>query len=96
MPSYRVALSVGTLRPGSRPDELLPRASEAASELTTVEARDVMVLRGEPRLVVRYTAPDDDVAVGAVVEATVGDLADVLRGEVLRRDGGAWTLVAPV
>jgi len=98
MPSYRVALSVGTLRPGSRPDELLPRASEAAAELTTVEARDVMVLRGEPRLVVRYTAPDDDVAVavGAVVEATVGDLADVLRGEVLRRDGGAWTLVAPV
>jgi len=98
MPSYRVALSVGTLRPGVPPDQLLPRAADSAAELTTVEARDVMVLRGEPQLVVRYTSPDDDVAVaiGAVVEATVGDLADVRSGRVLRRDGGAWTLVAAV
>jgi len=98
MPSYSVALSVGTLRPGSRPDELLPRAADAAAELTTVEARDILLSRGEPQLVVRYTSPDDDVAVavGAVVEATVGELADVLSGRVLRRDGGAWTLVAAV
>jgi hypothetical protein len=27
MPSYRVALTVGALRPGSRPDELLPRSN---------------------------------------------------------------------
>jgi hypothetical protein len=98
MPSYRVALTVGALRPGSRPDELLPRAAEAAAELTTVEARDIVMSRGEPQLVVRFTSPDDEVAVavGAVVEATVGDLADVLSGRVLRRDGGAWTLVSAV
>ena len=98
MPSYRVLLAVGTVRPGVRPDELLPRAASSASALTTVEAHDIMMVRGEPQLVVRFTGSDDSVAlrIGAVVEATVGELADVRGARVTRRDGGAWTLVGAV
>jgi hypothetical protein len=98
MPSYRVLLAVGSLRPGVRPDVLLPRAAASAAELTTVEANDIMMVRGEPQLVVRFTGADDEVAlrIGAVVESTVGELADVLGGRVTRRDGGAWTLVGAV
>ncbi|WP_423921785.1 hypothetical protein ACPEEZ_01455 [Frigoribacterium sp. 2-23] len=98
MPSYRVTLSIGTLRPGVRPDQVLPAAAESAAQFTTVEARDLDVVRGEPRLVVRYEGADDTVAVriAAVVESSVGVLADVLDGRVTRRDGGAWTLVGSV
>lgn len=98
MPSYRVTLTVGTLRPGVVPDSVLPAAASSAAEFTTVEARDIMLVRGEPRLVVRYECPADEPAlrIGAVVEATVGALADVAHGRVTRRDGGAWTLVGSV
>ena len=47
---------------------------------------------------VRYECAADEPAhrIGAVVEATVGELADVVQGRVMRRDGGAWTLVGAV
>lgn len=95
MPSYRVMLSVGSLRPGVRPDTLLPSAAASAAEHATVEANDIMMLRGEPQLVVRFTGTDDDFAlgVGSAVEWTVSGLADLRGARVTRRDGGAWTLV---
>ncbi|WP_314102782.1 hypothetical protein [uncultured Frigoribacterium sp.] len=98
MPSYRVLLAVGSLHAGVRPDALLPRAAAAAAEHTTVEANDIVMVRGEPQLVVRFTGADDSFAlgVGAAVESTVGGLADVRGARVTRRDGGAWTLVGPV
>jgi hypothetical protein len=98
MPSYRVLLAVGSLRPGVQPDALLPTAAASAAELTTVEANDIMMVRGEPQLVVRFTGDDDEAAlrIGAFVESTVGGLADVRSARVTRRDGGAWTLVGAV
>jgi hypothetical protein len=98
MPSYRVLLSVGSLRPGARPDALLPSAAASAAEHATVEANDIMMVRGEPQLVVRFTGTDDDFAlgVGAAVESTVSGLAEVRGARVTRRDGGAWTLVGAV
>lgn len=98
MPSYRVMLSVGSLRPGVRPDTLLPSAAASAAEHATVEANDIMMLRGEPQLVVRFTGTDDDFAlgVGSAVESTVDRLAEVRGARVTRRDGGAWTLVGAV
>ena len=98
MPSYRVLLAVGSLRPGARPDALLPQAAASAAEHTTVEANDIMMVRGEPQLVVRFTGADDPFAlgVGAAVESTIAQLADVRSARVTRRDGGAWTLVGAV
>ena len=98
MPSYRVLLAVGSLRPGARPDALLPHAAASAAEHTTVEANDIVMVRGEPQLVVRFTGTDDDFAlgVGAAVESAVDRLAEVRGARVTRRDGGAWTLVGAV
>ena len=98
MPSYRVLLAVGSLHPGVRPDTLLPSAAASAAEHTTVEANDIMMVRGLPQLVVRFTSADDPFAlgVGAAVEATVAELAEVRSARVTRRDGGAWTLVGAV
>ena len=98
MPSYRVMLSVGSLRPGVRPDTLLPSAAASAAEHATVEANDLLMLRGEPQLVVRFTGTDDDFAlgVGSAVESTIDRLAEVRGARVTRRDGGAWTLVGAV
>jgi hypothetical protein len=98
VPSYRVLLTVGSLRPGVRPDSLLPAAAATADALTTVEANDIMMVRGEPQLVVRFTGADDRSAldVGGAVESAVAGLADVRGARVTRRDGGTWTLVGAV
>jgi hypothetical protein len=98
VPSYRVLLTVGSLRPGVRPDGLLPSAAASAATLTTVEASDIMMMRGEPQLVVRFTGADDQTAldVGSAVESAVAGLADLRGARVTRRDGGAWTLVGAV
>ena len=73
-------------------------AAASAAEHATVEANDIMMVRGEPQLVVRFTGTDDDFAlgVGAAVESTVRGLAEVRGARVTRRDGGAWTLVGAV
>jgi hypothetical protein len=50
MPSYRITLGVGALRAGTDPQSVLPTAAAAARELTTVEAWDLAVVRGEARM----------------------------------------------
>lgn len=93
MPSYRVRMVVGDLRPGVDPADVLPAAADAAAELTTVEAQWVEVVRGEARLTVRFEAPDD--ATAGVVRRAVVDRADglveVLASRVTRRWGARWS-----
>lgn len=93
MASYRVTLTVGRLAPGVAPDAVLPRAAEAAAAEVTVEARDVTVVRGEARLVVRFTADADRQAarVADLVATATTALAEVQRVVLTRRDGGTWT-----
>lgn len=83
---------VGDLRPGVDPATVLPTAADAAAELTAVEAQYLEVVRGEPRLTVRFEAPDDQTA-GAVRRAVVeraNTLVDVLQTRVSRRWGARW------
>ena len=92
MPSYRVRMVVGDLRPGVDPATVLPAAADAAAELTAVEAQYVEVVRGEARLTVRFEAPDD-AAAGVVRHAVVeraDALVDVLVTRVSRRWGARW------
>lgn len=92
MPSYRVRMVVGDLRPGVDPATVLPAAADAAAELTAVEAQYLEVVRGEPRLTVRFEAPDD-AAAGQVRRAVVdraAELVDVLQSRVSRRWGARW------
>ncbi|MFC7404598.1 hypothetical protein [Georgenia alba] len=83
---------VGLLRPGVVPEDVLPRAATAAAEMTTVEAKDVGVVRGRARITVRFTSDDDAFAqsVAARVHAAVAELADVGGSEVTRRSRGRW------
>jgi hypothetical protein len=95
MPSYRVTLAVGALRAGTDPESVLPRAAGAARGLTTVEAWDIGVVRGEARITVRFTADDDDeaVRVGRRTSAAVAALADVGPPRLTRRWGARWYAV---
>lgn len=92
MPSYRVRMVVGDLRPGVDPATVLPAAADAAAALTAVEAQYLEVVRGEARLTVRFEAADD-AAAGVVRHAVVeraGELVDVLVTRVSRRWGARW------
>lgn len=95
MTSYRVVLVVGLLEPGVDPADVLPAAAAAALAVTKVEARDVAVVAGDARVVVRYLASDDPAArrIGDRVLARVRELAQVGRATVDRRDGPRWVPV---
>ena len=92
MPSYRVVLTIGALRPGVAPQRILPIAADAARELTIVEANDLAVVAGEARITVRFEAEDAELAlqIGEHVVAVTGSSAEVLRAIVTERVGGAW------
>jgi hypothetical protein len=53
---------MGNLRPGVDPADVLPAAAAAGTTLTTVEASQVAVTRGEARVTIRFTGEDDELA----------------------------------
>ena len=92
MPSYRISLTIGLLRPGVEPAAVLPAAAAAARERTIVESYDVAVVRGEARVTVRFTADhsDDALDIARRVRATVTTLAEVSAPSLSRRYGARW------
>lgn len=59
MPSYRSILTIGLLAPGRGPQEVEQAARSAVTASTTLEAFQVDVVAGQPRVTVRFTAGDD-------------------------------------
>ncbi|EJF47424.1 FMN-dependent dehydrogenase [Actinomyces massiliensis] len=59
VPSYRTILTVASLRPGRAPGDVEAAARAAVGETTVLEAFQVGVVRGEPRVTVRFTGADD-------------------------------------
>ncbi len=96
VPSFRVILGIGALRPGVHPPTVLPVVAEAVSELATVEASSVELVAGEPRIVIRFTAddPEQAVRIAREADATAGAVAQVLSRRVTKRVGGRWVRVA--
>jgi hypothetical protein len=92
MPSYRVQLEIGALKPGVSPERVLPAAAGAAGELAEVEASDIRVVSGAPRAIVRFAVDDPELAgqVAAHVAATAAALADIRRWSVTQRVHGRW------
>jgi hypothetical protein len=92
MPSFRVTMTIGALAPGTRPDRVLPIATDAASTLATAEASSVNVVRGEPRLTVRFTAEDAELAeqVAQHVVHVTSSVAEVPAWTLTRRSGDRW------
>ena len=95
MPSYRITMTVGAIRPGVDPAAVLPAAAREAAALATLEANDLQVVRGEARLTVRFTAEDDAMAerVAGSVRSRTSELVAVPRAVITRRDGGTWTRI---
>jgi hypothetical protein len=92
VPSFRVIVAVGRLRPGIDPRSIEPAAADAARELAVVEASSVDVVAGEARLTVRFTEDTEHSAL-RVAEHTVSRLqalADVGGWRLTERVGGRW------
>ena len=92
MPSFRVTVTVGAVRPGVHHEAVLPFAAEAAARRAVVEASDIAVVRGSARIIVRYTA--DDVGrgweIGRDVVEDLRAVAEARNWAVTLRDGGRW------
>ena len=81
---------IGALR--GAPDAVLPAARAGAAELAVLEASDLQVVRGEARVVVRFTADDTEIAaqVAAHVASVTDAAAEVVGWRLTERVGGAW------
>lgn len=92
MPSYRVRMTVGAMQADVDPATVLPAAADAAREHTTVEASTIEVVRGVPRLTVRFEAIDDLTAagIGRAVVARTDELVVVEASRITRRYGARW------
>ena len=95
MPSYRVVLTIGALRPGVGPQAVAPAAADAAAQLTVVEATDIAVVAGTARVTVRYVADDEEIAVQVAehTAAATNVTAAVQNWIVTERVGGSWVRV---
>lgn len=92
MPSFRVIVAVGRLRPGVDPRSVEPTAADAARELAVVEASNVDVVAGEARITVRFTEDSAQSAL-RVAEHTVaglGAVAETGSWRLTERVGGRW------
>jgi len=84
--SYRTVLTVTTLAPGRRPEEV----EQAARSVTRLESWDIAIAAGQPRVTARFTAGDDcearathaaiTDAVRLVADVPSSRLAAVVRG----------------
>lgn len=85
-------MTIGALRPGVAPASVAPAASDAAAQLTTVEASDVAVVAGAARLTVRFTADDAELArqISEHVAATTDAVAQVTGWKLTERVGARW------
>lgn len=92
MPSFRVIVAVGLLRPGVRPDAVVPAAAEAVAERTVVEGSSIDVVAGEARITVRFTADGVEEAIGVAEHAVrrLRSLAETGGWRLTERVGGRW------
>lgn len=92
VPSFRVIVAVGLLRPGVRPDAVVPAAAAAVAERTVVEASSLDVVAGEARVTVRFTADGVDDALPTAEHAVerLQTLARTGAWRLTERVGGRW------
>ncbi len=95
VPSYRVIMTMGLLRPGAEPHTVLPRAADAARELAVVEATDLAVVAGGARLIVRFEAEEAELAVQIArqVADTTDLVAEVVGYTITQSVRGRWFAV---
>jgi hypothetical protein len=98
MPSFRAQLDILGLRPGSRPEQVMESAIEAVAAAHLVEANQLDVVAGVPRITVRFLvepsehAAEDSQArqAAANLRLAVEEVAATGTLRVLRRQRGRW------
>lgn len=95
MPSYRFSAAIGALRAGVEAARLLPELADDARTLAVVEASSISVVRGEARVVIRFTGDDDQDArsIALGIFGLARELAELSRPELTRRVGNRWIAV---
>ena len=97
MPSFRLELEIGELRPGRAPDDVMDAARASLGD-HHVDATDIAVTAGTPRILLRFTVPDSSeteenqcARLAAVrTRDVVSEVAGTGQLWVLRRRGGRW------
>ena len=96
MPSYRLEVEIGDLLPGRSPEQVMDAA--VASLGFHIDATDITVVAGVPRIQLRFTVPpsssyeEDSAARTASCQSrkAVEDVATTGRWRLLRRYHGTW------
>jgi hypothetical protein len=96
VPSYRLELEIGDLHPGKTPDQVMEAAVSSVGH--HVDATDIKLVAGTPRIVLRFTVPasseagEDTAARAAAHNAreAVEHVASTGRNHLLRRRRGSW------
>jgi hypothetical protein len=98
MPSFRATLKIMGLRPGNAPENVMSTAVDALGSMHLVEANQLDIIAGVPRITLRFTveASQDDVEdrqarnAGASMRHAVESVAVTGGLQVLRRRRGKW------
>ena len=96
VPSYRLELEIGDLRPGKTPNQVMEAAVSSLGH--HVDATDIAVIDGTARILVRFTVPvsnaaGEDTAAQVATRHTreaVEHIASTGRYRLLRRSRGSW------
>jgi hypothetical protein len=96
VPSYRLELEIGDLRPGKTPDQVMDAAQSSLGH--HVDATDIALVRGTPRILLRFTVPassaaEEDAAARLAAHhahVAVEGIASTGRSHLLRRRRGSW------
>jgi len=102
MPSFRARLDITGLRPGHAPPAVMEAATDAVGSAHLVEAHQLDVVGGVPRITVRFLVEPgayDDENRQAMLAAenmrhAVEEVAHTARLAVLRRVRGRWDPLA--
>lgn len=90
MPSFRVVVPVGAVRAGRTPPQVMDAAVAAArAGGHTVEAFDIEIVAGVPRVWVRFTVADASHAEESLEASEVG-ASVAAQMDAVARVGGAW------
>lgn len=98
MPSFRAQLNITGLKPGTQPEAVMDTAVAALAASHHVEANQLDIVAGIPRITLRFMVPDNEFSLensqalqaAANMRHAVETVADTERLRVLRRRRGRW------
>ena len=93
MPSYRTVMTITTVVPGRRPEEV----EHCARSVAHLEAWDIAIVSAQPRVTARFTASDEEEAraIHERILRAVTEVADVPRSRLAAVIAGRSRYLTP-